>query len=82
MSVCIICNNSFLLPKNEKELDKLVFLEYMNEIEYMCSECFEDRAFSNSRFYHGVLLCNKYGCGRNASLFSKFCFKCDNEFER
>ncbi len=80
MSVCILCKNDFILPKSPKTIDKLIFSIDGGEIEYMCSDCHDERANSDFRYQEGHLLCSKKGCGRNAIIFSKYCFKCD-EFE-
>ena len=78
MSVCVLCDNEFSLPKSHHAVDKLIFSEDGDETQYMCVDCYNERSDSDFRYHDGHLLCAKDGCGRNAMSFSKFCFKCDD----
>ena len=82
MSVCFLCNSEFSLPVHPSKREKLIYFENENgNNEYMCQDCFEERAFSNDRYSNGELLCSTYGCPRNASILTKYCYKCVNEVE-
>jgi len=79
MAECIICEYEFSLSKNKIKLKNQYHSTDKEEYKhYMCEGCYIDRSESEYRMIEGEVLCNKGGCARNATVFSKYCEICNN----
>lgn len=78
MATCVICETEFELSKKH---EKKLFYGYDTDLknQFMCEECWEQRAFASTRYFDGEMLCCNKGCGRSAMAFSKYCLICENE---
>lgn len=82
MSVCFLCNSEFSLPKHPSKRKLLIYNENSDDDnDYMCQDCFEERAYTTSRYLNGDLLCATLGCAKSVDSSNKYCNECKYEYE-
>jgi hypothetical protein len=80
MTECIICECEFQLSQSKKKrINQYHSSTKEGDKNYMCEDCFLERANSEYRMHNGTMLCAKVGCARNCMALSKYCEICENE---